>query len=50
MTQPQGEFIIRLCEDIIDRHAGMPAIQSAFEEILSIKAGETTKDGLFSLP
>jgi [NiFe] hydrogenase diaphorase moiety large subunit len=49
MTQPQGQFIIRLCEDIIDRHAGMPAIQSAFEEILSIKAGETTKDGLFSL-
>jgi len=49
MTQPQGEFIIRLCEDIIDRHAGMPAIQSAFEEILSIKAGETSKDGLFSL-
>jgi len=49
MTQPQGQFIIRLCEDIIDRHAGMPAIQSAFEEILSIKTGETTKDGLFSL-
>jgi [NiFe] hydrogenase diaphorase moiety large subunit len=49
MTQPQGKFIIRLCEDIIDRHAGMPAVQIAFEEILNIKTGETTKDGLFSL-
>lgn len=49
MTQPQGKFIIRLCEDIIDHHAGMSAIQSTFEEILSINVGETTQDGLFSL-
>lgn len=49
MTQPQGEFIIHLCEDIIDRHAGMLAIQKAFEQALDIKVGETSKDGLFSL-
>jgi len=48
-TEPQGRFIIRLCEDILDRHAGMAAVQSAFEEMLSIKVGETTADGLFSL-
>jgi [NiFe] hydrogenase diaphorase moiety large subunit len=49
MTQAQGEFIFHLCEDIIDRHAGMPSIQAAFEDALGIKTGETTKDGLFSL-
>ena len=49
MSQPQGEFVIHLCEDIIDRHAGMLAVLKSFEESLNIKAGETTKDGLFSL-
>ena len=49
MTKPQGEFIIHLCEDIIDRHAGMLTVQHAFEQALDIKVGETSKDGLFSL-
>ncbi len=48
-TRPQGRFIVRLCEDIIDRHAGMGAIQAAFEKTLGITTGETSKDGLFSL-
>ncbi len=48
-TVPQGRFIIRLCEDIIDRHAGMRAIQQTFEAALNIKTGETSADGLFSL-
>jgi [NiFe] hydrogenase diaphorase moiety large subunit len=48
-TEPQGKFIIHLCEDIIDRHAGMEAILSAFEQELKIKVGETSSDGLFSL-
>jgi len=48
-TSPQGHFIIHLCEDIIDRHAGMAKVQNAFEEALGIKTGETTADGMFSL-
>ncbi len=48
-TEPQGKFIIRLCEDILDRHAGMPAVQIAFEEALGINVGQTSSDGLFSL-
>ena len=48
-TAPQGRFIIRLCEDILDRHAGMAAVQAAFEDALGIKVGQTTADGLFSL-
>jgi len=47
-TEPQGKFVIRLCEDIIDRHAGMLEIQRAFEHELGIRAGETTQDGAFS--
>ncbi len=47
--RPQGKFEIYLCEDIIDRHAGMAAVQSAIEETLNIKVGETSEDGLFSL-
>lgn len=47
--RPQGKFEIHLCEDIIDRHAGMAEIQNAIEEALGIKLGETTPDGLFSL-
>jgi len=49
MSKPQGQFVIHLCEDIIDRYAGMLPVQNAFEQILGIKVGETTKDGLFSL-
>ena len=49
MTMPQGKFVIHLCEDIIDRHAGMMAIQHECEQLLGIKPGETTADGLFSL-
>ncbi|WP_020410526.1 NAD(P)H-dependent oxidoreductase subunit E [Hahella ganghwensis] len=48
-TEPQGQFIIRLCEDIIDRHAGMERVREAFEKALGIKTGQTTSDGLFSL-
>lgn len=47
--RPQGKFEIYLCDDIIDRHAGMAAVQTAIEEALDIKVGETSEDGLFSL-
>lgn len=48
-TEPLGKIVIRLCDDIVDRYAGMSEIQSAFEKALGIKAGETSSDGLFSL-
>ena len=47
--RPQGKFQIYLCEDIIDRHAGMADVQAAIEEALSIQVGETSEDGMFSL-
>lgn len=49
MTRPQGKFIVQLCDDIIDRHAGLSAIKRAAEDFLGIQVGETTADGLFSL-
>ena len=48
-TEPQGEFIIHLCDDIIDQQAGFHSVRSAAEETLGIKTGETSSDGLFSL-
>lgn len=46
---PKGRVAIRLCDDIIDRFAGMPAVAAAFEEALGIRVGETTPDGAVSL-
>ena len=47
--QPRGRVTIRLCDDIIDRFAGMPQVVAAFEEGLGIKLGETSADGAVSL-
>lgn len=47
--KPKGRVTIRLCDDIIDRFAGMPEVARTFEEELSVKLGETTPDGAFSL-
>jgi len=46
---PKGRVTIRLCDDIVDRYAGMPEVARAFEDALGIKVGETTPDGAFSL-
>ena len=46
---PKGRVTIRLCDDIIDRFAGLTAIVQAFEEELGIKVGQTSGDGAFSL-
>ena len=46
--RPQGKFIIYLCDDIIDRHAGMSVIEETIKETLDISIGETSADGLFS--
>jgi len=46
---PKGRVSIRLCDDIIDRHAGFAAVVAVFEAELGIKLGQTSADGQFSL-
>ncbi len=46
---PRGRVTIRLCDDIVDRFAGLAEVQAAFETVLGIKTGETSADGAFSL-
>jgi len=46
---PKGKYTVYLCDDIIDRHAGMKKVAQAFEKEVGISFGQTSKDGLFSL-
>ena len=46
---PKGRIVIRLCDDIVDRFAGLADVTAAFAECLGISPGETTADGRFSL-
>ncbi|MFG5384398.1 NAD(P)H-dependent oxidoreductase subunit E [Yoonia sp. R2-816] len=46
---PRGRVTIRLCDDIVDRFAGLPAVVEAFERELGIVVGQTSADGAFSL-
>jgi [NiFe] hydrogenase diaphorase moiety large subunit len=48
-SKSRGRFVIRLCNDIIDRICGMDRIAEAFRAELGIDFGQTTPDGLFSL-
>lgn len=45
----KGEIIIRVCDDIIDRHAGGREIAKVFVEELGLAIGTTSADGRFSL-
>ena len=47
--RPQGQVVIRLCDDIIDRMAGAEQVAQVFSEELGILVGETTADGAISL-
>ena len=47
--EPKGRITIRLCDDIIDRHAGFTAVLAAFESELGIRLGQTSGDGAVSL-
>jgi len=47
--KPKGEISIYLCDDIIDRHAGMNKVAKTLEMELGISMGETTADGRFSI-
>ncbi len=46
---PKGKVIIRLCDDIIDRFAGIDQVAKVFSEELGIGIGETSSDRSFSL-
>jgi len=45
----KGKIIIRLCDDIIDRFAGIERVAKVFSEELGIGINETSSDGNFSL-
>ncbi len=48
-TTPKGKNIIRICKTITCHMKGKDAIVSTLEDMLKVKLGETTSDGLFSL-
>jgi NADH-quinone oxidoreductase subunit E len=45
----QGRYVIRVCKSIIAEMKGKKEIVKKLEDILKIKVGETTQDGLFTL-
>jgi [NiFe] hydrogenase diaphorase moiety large subunit len=47
--EPKGRVTIRLCDDIIDRHAGYAEVLAAFEDELGIRLGQTSDDHAVSL-
>ena len=46
---PKGRVTIRLCDDIVDRYAGLEKVTAEFEKALGIEIGQTSADGAFSL-
>jgi len=48
-TEPRGKFVIRVCRSIIAEMKGKKEIVKTLENILKIKVGQTTHDGMFSL-
>lgn len=45
----QGKYIIRVCKSIIAEMKGKKEIIRKLEDLLKIKVGQTTADGLFTL-
>ena len=45
----RGKYVIRLCKSIIAEMKGKKEILRLLEDLLKIKVGETTADGMFSL-
>ncbi len=48
-SEPGGQVVIRLCDDVVDRFKGAGRIGRALEDELGIGFGETTPDGRFRL-
>ena len=45
----KGKVAIRLCDDIIDRHAGTQSVSKVFTQELGVELDQTSADGRFSL-
>lgn len=48
-TKPRGKYVIRLCESPPCFLKGSEKLLRQLQQILGIKTGETTEDGLFTL-
>ena len=46
---PKGKHVIKVCDGTACHIRGAPVLLDALERALGIKAGETTKDGLFTV-
>lgn len=46
---PVGQYVIEVCDGTSCHLQGAPQLIEKFEEILGIKTGETSEDGVFSL-
>jgi len=47
--KPKGKHVIRVCDGTACHIRGAPVLLDTLERTLGIKAGETSKDGLFSV-
>ncbi len=47
--KPNGNVVIRICDDIIDRMHGSETVARAFESELGVQMGQATEDGKISL-
>jgi NADH-quinone oxidoreductase subunit E len=47
--RPQGDYLISVCRNITCSHLGARKVLATLEEHLGVAAGDTTKDGRFSL-
>jgi len=47
--EPTGEVVIRVCDDIVDRHAGALRVLQVLGDELGIAPGQTTPDGKIAL-
>ncbi len=47
--KPKGKVVIRLCNDVIDKMAGVETVAEAFKKELGIDFGQTTPDGKITL-
>ena len=47
--EPKGKIVIRLCNDVVDKMAGVDTVAEAFKKELGIDFGQTTPDGKITL-
>lgn len=48
-TKPKGQYIVRVCESAPCHINGAETIVEELQQLLGVKAGETTEDGVFTL-